>query len=44
MMTKDARLTLPPTIVDINVDMERMSFGYDGVVPVLCLLYTSRCV
>ena len=23
MMTKDARLTLPPTIVDINVDMER---------------------
>ena len=35
MMTKDARLTLPPTIVDINVDMERMSFGYDGVVPVL---------
>ena len=34
MMTKNARLRLPPTIVDINVDMERTSFGYEGVVPV----------
>ncbi len=35
MMTKDARLTLPPTIVDVNVDLGRTSFGYGGVVPVL---------
>ncbi len=35
MMTKNAKLRLPRTIIDINVDLERTSFGYEGVWPVL---------
>ena len=35
MMTKNATLRLPRTIIDVNVDLERTSFGYEGVVPVL---------
>jgi thiamine pyrophosphate-dependent acetolactate synthase large subunit-like protein len=35
MMTKNAKLRLPRTIIDVNVDLERTSFGYDGVLPVL---------
>ena len=34
MMTKNATLRLPPTIVDVNVDPSRASFGYDGVLSV----------
>jgi thiamine pyrophosphate-dependent acetolactate synthase large subunit-like protein len=34
-MTKNAKLRLPRTIIDINVDLERTSFGYEGVIPVL---------
>jgi len=35
MMTKNAKLRLPRTVIDVNVDLERTSFGYEGVVPVL---------
>ena len=35
MMTKNARLRLPRIIIDVNVDLERTSFGYPGVLPVL---------
>lgn len=35
MMTKNASLHLPSTIVDINVDLGRTRFGYEGVLPVL---------
>ncbi len=35
MMTKNATLRLPSTIVDVNVDMGRTRFGYEGVLPVL---------
>jgi thiamine pyrophosphate-dependent acetolactate synthase large subunit-like protein len=34
MMTKNGALRLPPTIVDVNVDLSRTNFGYDGVMPV----------
>jgi thiamine pyrophosphate-dependent acetolactate synthase large subunit-like protein len=35
MMTKNTSLRLPRTIVDVNIDLERTSFGYTGVLPVL---------
>ena len=35
MMTKNATLRLPPAIVDINIDLNRTSFGYSGVTPVV---------
>jgi thiamine pyrophosphate-dependent acetolactate synthase large subunit-like protein len=35
MMTKNATLRLPPTIIDVNVDRSRAEFGYGGVFPVL---------
>jgi acetolactate synthase-1/2/3 large subunit len=35
MMTKNGTLRLPPTIVDVNIDVNRTSFGYPGVTPVV---------
>jgi thiamine pyrophosphate-dependent acetolactate synthase large subunit-like protein len=35
MMTKNGTLRLPATIVDVNVDLSRTNFGYDGVTPVV---------
>jgi acetolactate synthase-1/2/3 large subunit len=35
MMTKNATLKLPPVIIDINVDLRRTQFGYEGVFPVV---------
>ncbi len=35
MMTKNATLRLPQTIIDVNVDLSRAEFGYGGVFPVL---------
>jgi thiamine pyrophosphate-dependent acetolactate synthase large subunit-like protein len=34
-MTKNGAVRLPPSIVDINVDLSRANFGYDGVTPVV---------
>jgi thiamine pyrophosphate-dependent acetolactate synthase large subunit-like protein len=34
-MTKNASLRLPRTIIDVNADLSRASFGYSGVMPVL---------
>ncbi|HTT89225.1 MAG TPA: thiamine pyrophosphate-binding protein [Acidimicrobiales bacterium] len=34
MMTKNATLRLPGTIIDVNVDLGRAEFGYRGVFPV----------
>jgi acetolactate synthase-1/2/3 large subunit len=35
MMTKNTRLKLPPVIIDMNVDLGRTDFGYQGVLPVV---------